>query len=460
MAKARLEAGAVRVDITPGMGVQIAGDIGRYRPVEEIREPLYAHALALEWGRRRVCLVSLDLLAMTDGYDALIRREAKKRFGLDPRALLLHVVQNHAAPSLGHLMLSDDYPVPEELWWLRGGDDRYHPQAVEGILRVIGEALGKLEPAELAAGRVTDGRVAFNRRYVLRDGTASMGPPRGAGEILCAEGPADPEVGILTVTSRKGRCLAAMLHHTCHPVHGYPHRWISHDWPGAWGEGVRGLLGKQCVPVVINGFCGNVQHYNALDPEFGSTYREMGRKLTESAERALADMQPLTNSPLAYVLERVEFPLRHLTRAEAAAARKLVRDNPEPWWRDETHTSILWEWVYAHGRLDLERQYRKRPSLSLAMQAFRVGEFGLVATPGEPFVQEQLRIKELSPTPWTFVAHMSNGYVGYVPTPEAFRRGGYETWTTTSSKLRPNALRIFGDTCLRQLNDLFKENTR
>jgi len=39
-------------------------------------------------------------------------------------AVMLHVVQNHAAPSLGHTMVSEECNlIPEEYSWLRSGDD-------------------------------------------------------------------------------------------------------------------------------------------------------------------------------------------------------------------------------------------------------------------------------------------------------------------------------------------------
>jgi hypothetical protein len=37
--------GAAKADITPDYGTQISGDIGRYRPVEEIRDRLYARII-------------------------------------------------------------------------------------------------------------------------------------------------------------------------------------------------------------------------------------------------------------------------------------------------------------------------------------------------------------------------------------------------------------------------------
>ena len=72
----KLRAGAARVDITPEMGIQLAGDIGRLRPVEEIRERLYANALVVEAQGQRLCLLSADLLAIGCDWSDRIRQGA------------------------------------------------------------------------------------------------------------------------------------------------------------------------------------------------------------------------------------------------------------------------------------------------------------------------------------------------------------------------------------------------
>jgi len=74
---------------------------------------------------------------------------------------------------------------------------------------------------------------------------------------------------------------------------------------------------------------------------------------------------------------------------------------------------------------------------------------------GEPFVEAQLRIKLESPAPYTFVAHFCNGYVGYVPTLDAFSRGGYETRTANWSKLQPEALETIVNSAIELLEKLF-----
>ena len=132
-----------------------------------------------------------------------------------------------------------------------------------------------------------------------------------------------------------------------------------------------------------------------------------------------------------------------------------MKTHPEPQWIDASKTAVEWDWVYAASCLDLAEHYRRDPLFDYFIQVFRLGNTAVVAVPGEPFVQEQLRIKLASPAPFTFTAHMSNSYVGYIPTIEAFRNGGYETHTGAGSKLVPEALGMIGDRIIDMLNNIF-----
>lgn len=453
-----LRAGAGMADITPALGIQIAGDIGRYRPVEEIRDPLYARALVLESGGTRVCWLSLDLLVVTRKWANEIKRRAAASYGFDPDAVMVHVTQNHAAPSVGHFFVfnEDEWGLfPKAYPWLLGGDERYNPVCIEGVMTAIGKAVAALQPATVQVGRGVDGRVAFNRRFVMRDGSGRTHPGLCDPNILHCEGPTDPEVGIMTFTGANGRPLAAVLHHTCHPVHGYPERWISAGWPGAWCDGVRSLLGDECVTMLVNGFCGNIHQCNHLDPDYRDDYQDMGRKLTATTARVLKQMVPVDNPVLSWRAQSLPIPLRSPTDTEVAEARRLLQKHPEPMWKDDSKTAVDWDWVYAVNRIDLAENVAKTPYFDYPLQAFRLGNVALVVVAGEPFVEEQLRLKLASPAAFTFTAHMSNSYVGYLPTPEAFRHGGYETRTGAGSKLVPEALGMVGDSALAMLKVLF-----
>jgi hypothetical protein len=354
----------------------------------------------------------------------------------------VHVVQNHASPSIGHLfVIGSRTRFPPEYPWIMGGDDRYHGVAADRCVEALARAAEALEPVSLHAGRGMDGRVAFNRRFVMRDGTARCHPPACDPAILHVEGPTDPEVGVATFTNRRGQVVAALLHHTCHPCHGYPHRYVIGDWPGAWVELMREHWGGGCVPLVINGCCGNIHHCNHLDPDYRPDHRRMAALLAETTRRVLAaGLAPVAVPGIQARRTVLPLPLRVPSQAELAAARRLLREHPEPWWCDETRTSVEWDWVYAVNRLDLADARRERPEFPYEIQTFRLGDLSLTGLMGEPFVEGQLEIKRTAPTRHTFVAHFCNGYVGYVPTRRAFKGGGYETRTGSGSKLPVDAL--------------------
>lgn len=453
-----LYAGAAEVDITPAMDIQIAGDIGRRRPVQEIRERLYAKALVLKSGDTLCCLLSNEVCYITHQWVDEIRRRAAERYGLDPKSIMVHALQIHSAPAVGNAAVSDDYAgIPEEYWWLRSGDDRYNEPAVSGIVEAIGLALSRLEPVTIRTGREIDARVAFNRRFVLRDGTAIAHPwGEDARQILYPEGPIDPEVGVMLLQRADGKNVAALLHYTCHPVHGYPHCYISADWPGAWAAAMRDTLGQDCVAMVINGCCGDIHHHNHLDPAQVENYTHMGALLAESATRALQNMQEQTSPALAWRSETLRIPLRELPAEELVAAQQYVSEHPEPPTTYEPLASVHWDWVYAHAQLNFAIERARQPYYDYEVQVIRLADSAIVALTGEPFVQSQLQIKLRSPFSHTFVAHMSNGYVGYVPTQEAYRRGSrsFEIKTSNWAKLIPEALDQIIDKAVTMLDTL------
>ncbi len=438
----QLCAGAARADITPGMGIQLAGDIGRLRPVEEIRERLYANALVVERGGERLCVLSLDVLAMSCAWSDRIRRGAAERYGLRPEAVMVHVVQNHASPTIGHLFLVDENNTrfPAEYPWLMGGDDAYNEPTVAACIEAIGQAVKALEPVTLAVGHGVDGRVAFNRRFVMRDGTTRCHPACCDPDILHVEGPTDPEVAVATFTNAGGKVIAALLHHTCHPCHGYPHRYVIGDWPGAWVERMRVHWDQGCVPLVINGCCGNIHHMDHTNPHPLHDHQRMAELLAETTAQVLGRMQPVAEDRISVRQVVLKLPLRELGADQISEAKALLAKHPEPMWNDDSRTSVAWDWVYAVTVLDIDDARHENPLFPYEIQVFRIGDLSLVALMGEPFVEGQLEIKQKAPTRHTLVAHFCNGYAGYVPTRRAFAGGGYETRTGAGSKLPVDAL--------------------
>ncbi|HLT93287.1 MAG TPA: hypothetical protein VKZ56_01940, partial [Membranihabitans sp.] len=77
----------------------------------------------------------------------------------------------------------------------------------------------------------------------------------------------------------------------------------------------------------------------------------------------------------------------------------------------------------------------------------------IVGLPGEVFVELGLDIKNRSPYKYTFVIELTNTHIAYVPTREAFDRGGYET---INSRLAPGGGEMMVESAVKLLNSFKK----
>lgn len=448
--------GVAETTINPRLGMQIDGNIGAYRPAECILNDLYGRALVFQKGNKRFLLLSLDLLAITREWSEAIRDFAATELGFDRDAVAVHVAQNHSSPSLGHIMLSDRFEAAKKYPWIRGSDPAYGPLALEKLKPMIREAVAHLQPVRLLFGSSLEARVSFNRRVVMRDGSAEMGLWSRPYDGLYREGPSDPEVGVALFTTPELKTLALLLHHTSHPVHWNPHTAIHSDWPGAWAREVRQTMFPGGIPLVLNGCCGNVIHHDSLNPHREDTPESMAKLLTEAVQTALTNPCFSQDDPvLAFKTIRFDIPFREFPKKIFEDAHLFLKAHPDPKWTDATHTRYEWDWHFAASLVDLEQVLATQKAFEYEIQAVRLGDLALLVLPGEPFVEAQLEIKQRSPAKRTFMAHMSNRYVGYIPTPEAIRRGGYETRPSNASKLVPEALQMITDQSVSLLQELY-----
>jgi len=452
----QLKAGAGRADISPRLGMQIDGNIGVHRPAEFLEQPLYANALVLEQDGKRFCFLSMDLLAITHEWSDKVRDMLVEQFGFERAATAVHVTQCHSAPSLGQIMLRDRYEATKKYPWLLGSDPEYGPMTLPRIQEAVRQACENSQPVLMSYGAGLEDRVAFNRRFVLRDGTAAMGAgPGGMGMISHREGPNDPELGVAVFASEDLKNVAALLHHTCHPVHWNPHTAVHADWPGTWAQYVQEQLLPGATAMAVNGCCGNVHHNNVIDPSQIDTVKHMSELLTQTTEGVLRTTKPEHNPKLDWISETIQLPFRDFPPELFENAHKYMEEHPEPTWLNEEHTRVDWEWCYAAAQLDLEQLLTEQDSFEYEVQAMRIGNLAILVLIGEPFVEAQLEIKQRSPADRTFVAHMSNGYAGYIPTPHAIKGGGYETNACMASKFAPEALQMITDKSVEVLEKLY-----
>ncbi|MDA0990896.1 MAG: hypothetical protein O3A51_09110, partial [Verrucomicrobia bacterium] len=234
----------------------------------------------------------------------------------------------------------------------------------------------------------------------------------------------------------------------------------SPDWPGFWVQHMKDFTEGQAIPMVINGCCGNIYPHDQLHHEGCRTDQEAADKLAQTSRRIADAFHSIADLPLRFASRHIELPFRELDPQMLAEAHALLNQHPTPKWKQDEPDAVDWEWLYAVGRLELERMAREKSSFSYEIQAFRIGEFALLALIGEPFVEGQLNIKLRSPSTTLMVAHMSNGYAGYIPTSHGLRGGGYESRTGMGSRYAGEALSLIVEASVALLAEIFEQPPR
>jgi len=462
-----LFAGAGIADITPPPGAHLAGDgMGLHRPARRIYEPLLAKALVLKKGNTQLCIISADLLCITLEYSLRIKKEIKEKYGIPCECVMIHVEQNHSAPSLGMMMLDPEFPLGNnvEKEYIGGSESAYCEFAVNKIIKAVDKAYNDFSPVKIEWGRgVCDG-VSFNRRGVMRNGKITM-PwfykkhdfPVGPAHILYMEGPSDPEIGIIRLHGKTRDIF--LLNFACHPVNVFATNKfaVSADWPGALSLYMQQKI-KGCVPVVLNGCCGNLNPWPPFTPDFVPDYKKMGFKLgTVSYEVIKKAMNVSRDMSLDFRSKEIFLDYRDVPYERKKEAEKILKESKGIKW-NSMKNEVDVNWFYAASTKSIELCRKRWRRFPYTVQVFRVGNCAIVGLPGEPFVEGQLEIKMNSPASLICVAHMCNQYVGYIPTRQAAMRGGHEANEiyTYWAKLAPDSLDVIVKNVKEMIEELFK----
>lgn len=369
----RWKAAAASIVITPTKNLMMAGYAGRNRPAEGKYQELFAKALALqdEQGQKFV-IVTMDLIGVTQPIHHHIAERAQKELGLPVQSLLLNASHTHSGPSTRTLPVEGN-----DLDNQRRRDSYVYTQELqEKIFRVIGEALGKLEPARLTWNRARSG-FAMNRR---------LPTPKGYQNSPNPDGPVDHEVPVLRVEAANGELRAMLFGYACHNTCLGTYNYCG-DYAGYAQEYLQAHR-TNFTAMFLMGCAGDQNPYprgTAVVPGLTDLdlARAHGRALANSAE--MANLTPK---------REVRGPIR-------AAYEEVTLD-------------------YAPEKA--------KPSHSYPVQVIAFGnDLTIVALGSEVVVDYSLRLKrELAGEAAVWVAGYSNDYTGYMPSVRVLKEGGYE----------------------------------
>ncbi len=368
--------GTAATDITPPLGVRLAGYGTRPRVADGVGHRLRAEALVCKGGDGGWAVVTSDLIGYPRDLVTAVRERVAERTGLPAEAVMITATHTHSGPS-GVRTYS-------------GGDDLaqvdldYRPWLEERLVELVAAADAAAEPGRFEVAWTDAPPLASNRRVESNDGVWSneWRDPDGK-----HPGYVDPSVMLVGVRREDGRLAALLVNYGCHPVTLGPRSIkISADYPGYLKDLLEARHRGMLAMFALAG-AGNVNPRTCI--QVGARYpRAMGESLGEAVLEAIGRLHPLAPGPVA-VCSR---PWRLVTNRE---------------WRGVP-----------------DRQ--KGETIETEVMALRAGDLALVSVPGELFSEYVALFREAAPLPETAVISIANDSVGYLPVDAAHGQGGHE----------------------------------
>lgn len=486
-----LKAGVSKVDITCEAGgtydALLPEKAKKHIPREYlgtelvVDDPVSARVLALDDGRTKMVLVTMDVTAIgarsisqdilsdsADDFMPKLRARLTAEFGIPGANVSVCASHVHQTPR----MLCDD------------------AAQIERIATAVGEALRSLTPVAIGVGTGRENTLTFNRTLLLKNGTDHTLPPYPREEDIAGLRPVDPEIGILRIDRQDGRPLAVVYNFATHVLLGSPQGNQGHvtaDHVGVTRRYLEEAIGGGVTAFFLQGAQGDVNEVSIGDHNNRHRVTEFGRKLGQSV---LAGYSGIAAGPgtLAVATRQVEFPLRQdipdclagLGRQQDALKASLntqyayllsfkeflplyLRYALSPEYPSRLSYRYLQAAECGDGTLDEEdrrnrleiEKYLERiqvmeemtrnelkismlkkhqeviagigaPTIGAEIKAIQIGECVLIAAPLEMLTEVGLNVKRMSPFPRTCVASLANGYLHYAAPASYYPRGGYE----------------------------------
>lgn len=456
-----LRVGIAETDITPPLGFPMAGYYHERLAIGTI-DPLKAKAIVFRDGETAAALVVCDLIGIATDLSREVRRLASEKTGIPESNIVIAATHSHTAP---------DYM--KELY-LYLGNEKQEELRKKYIQKLIGEPVAAIvqahadaKPSSLATGAATQKTpVAFNRRFVMRDGSVKTWQKYSNADVIRAAGPIDPEIGLLAIRNLEdGKTRGVISNFALHLDTVGGGKW-SADYPFFIERTLRDELGADVISIFGTGCCGDINHSNPSVTERNKA-DFIGNSIGKSIKRQLTQLTPIENTELTVKSQVVRLPLEDATRDQVdnsinilakvkggekvdffdhvTAYKKLILDqllHQQPYAKSAEHMT----WGLSRSLAGIGE------TIPVDMTVMTIGsDVAIVCLPGEVFVELGLAIKQASPFRTTIIIELSNTVETiYIPTRAAYAGGSYEV---TNSAVLPGSGEMLVEAALTLLRE-------
>lgn len=380
--------GVFKVDITPPLGIDFIG-YHREEGAKGILDRLYATAFVFEHKGAKTVMLSVDNIGLLVEDTNVIRDEIATKLHLLTEHIMVLYTHTHSGPeTVSEKSLVQAYKVA----------------LIQNCVQAAIHANERLHPCCIGWG-VTHGNLGVNRRELGPNGKVIMGTN--------FEGPVDPRIGVLAIKDAHTEKMAGIIAFcTAHPnvLRGDSYL-LSADYPGR----TRQLLEQiyDCPVIVVQGGTGNV------NARWRGSVQDLEKMAQTLSGYVLTVIPELKFSPITYLSSKSVTHVMSLKPIpDETGIIKMAQTASETW----GVSTKSWE----KALLQKYNQGDRVLTLDVEIQMFRLNEGAFAGIPMEPFSETALAVKEALTNEVIFFGGYTNGYLGYLPTKEAYPFGGYE----------------------------------
>ena len=411
--------GFAKTDITPRLGVELAG-FGPFlhRYTVGVRDRL-ARALAMATPERTLILISCDLIGLSTDLIERVRRSIHLQTGVPPQDIMIHCTHTHSGPNATDLIGWGELDFP-------------YLEILPARIAEAGTRAGaNLVEGTLSYAAVPCEGIGLNREYD-RDA-----PPLA--DVLKDDWrPAKPELTdtvchVLKIEDPGNRLLGFAAYFGCHPVVCCEEtRHIHGDFPGV----AVNLIEREhpgSVGLFLQGAEGDVNSCVAhkSEPDSLLALDVLAGRFANGVRRGLQEARPLAGEELRSVQKPVVFsriPFSPEELRKMLAEQEAILHAPGA---SDTDAQVRMAAVYAVSLRSLLRKMQAGEDLSppAEVQGFRIGPLALLGASFEIFQAIKNDVVRAARARIPLVMGLTNGAHGYAPDRTRAQRGGYAART-------------------------------
>ena len=394
--------GISTVDITPPVGIFLAGFAARQEPSTDVYHMLRATAIAIEDDHTPLMMVGAEILGFYERTEA-VRDRIHKATGIPHANIVLNGSHTHCGPCIREI----DRERHGEL------DEEYIESLIGKVSQCATSAWNSRIPARLRFG-VGHCDIAVSRRK-----------PDGQGGVEWKPAPDeshDHQVPVLTIETLEGALRGVIFSYACHPT-SRGGTSIGGDYVCFAYDRINGKY-PQVNACFIQG-CGGDQKTKPVDPASDrfipreiNEIEQIGTQLGEAVIQVI-ESGPMADisGPISVARSILDLETEHPDLDLVEAGLKDSREFVKSWAK--------------HLKNAIDSGEPLPATVSFETQSIRFGQtLGIVTLSGEMCVEHGLRLKRDLSSHFEnlLIVGYSNGIIGYVPVKRQIPEGGYEVW--------------------------------